>query len=361
MRLITVDKVHYGHVLYGNIFNMEGQCLYTAGTKLEQPVLERLIQLGYQSLLINDSQDMGIDAKPLVSDGQRLSTVKLMHKIFQSLRGKTDVATAPELDMKAIFEACNAIVDEVAMGQRGRVIDIPLVKSPEDYGAEHAVQTAILSAYVGARLGFNLMTLRDLVVGGILHDIGECFLPDKVVNKKGKYEPTDIVTMQQHGVMGFKYLLRFSDIKATSRAVTIQHHERFSGKGYPKGLAASQIHQYSAVVGACEVFDAMTSDRPYQPRHPAIVALGTLMASKEPQFPPELREIFPHLFAPFPIGTWVTLSDGRAGLIKSVPKESPARPDVKVLFDNLCQSIPATTVRLSQDPGLRIAGIPTEF
>ena len=361
MRLISIDKVHFGHVLYGNIFNMEGQCLFTAGLKLESHVLDRLVAMKFKHLLISDAPDMGVDAKPLISEGLRLAALKMMHKIFRSLRGNTDVATAPDLDMKAVFETCNAMVDEIAMSQRGRVIDIPTVKSPEDLAAEHAVQTAVLSAYVGCRLGYNMMILRDLVVGAILHDIGECFLPEKIVNKEGKFTADDFIIMQQHTVMGFKYLSRFSDIKATSRAVTIQHHERFSGKGYPKGMAGTQIHPYSGVVGACEIFDAMTSDRPFQIRHPAIVALGLLLSSKDPLFAPDLREIFPHLFAPFQIGTWVTLSDGRIGLVKSVPKETPTRPDVKVLYDALGAGIPATVVRLSQDPGIRIAGIPSEF
>lgn len=361
MRLISVDKVHFGHTLHGNIFSVEGQCLFTAGTKLEPSALNKLTEMGYQTLVISDSQDSGVEGRPLVSEGLRLSAVKLMHKIFHSLRGKTDVATAPELDLKAIFETCNNIVDEVALGERKRIVDVLSVKSPEDYAAEHAVQVAILSAFVGGRLGYNLMHLRDLVVGAILHDIGEAFVPSDTVNKKTKYTADDSSKMQQHGILGFRYLSRFSDIKATSRAVSIMHHERASGKGYPKALTGSQIHQYSGIVGACEIYDAMTSDRPYRKRQPSIVALGVLMSSKEPLFAPELRDIFSQLFSPFPIGTWVTLSDGRSGIVKTVPKETPTRPDVKVIYDSLGQSAPSSTIHLSQSPDLRIAGIPDEF
>lgn len=361
MRLISVDKVHFGHILHDNIFNIDGQCLFTAGTKLEATVLDKLVGMGYRTLIISDSQDSGVEARPLISDGLRLAGGRMMHKTFQSLRGKTDVLTAPDLDLKSIFETCNAIVDEVALGERRRPVDVLSVKTPEDYAAEHAVQVAVLSAYVGARLGYNLMHLRDLIVGAILHDIGEAFLPSDLVNKKTKYSPDDSSKMQQHGVLGFKYLSRFSDCKATSRAVAIQHHERVSGKGYPKGLVGPQIHQYSGIVGACDIFDSMTSDRPYRPRQPAIVALGVLMSSKEPLFAPELREIFAQLFCPFPIGTWVTLSDGSAGIVKAVPKETPSRPDVKVVYDSLGQTAASTTVKLSQTPNLRISGIPGEF
>ncbi|OGH60382.1 MAG: hypothetical protein A3G34_10095 [Candidatus Lindowbacteria bacterium RIFCSPLOWO2_12_FULL_62_27] len=361
MRLISIDKAHFGHSLYEHIFNLDGQCLFTAGIKLDANIVDRLSSMGYKTLVIADTLDASIEPRPLISDGLRLSAVRLMHKTFQAIRGKTDIDAAPGLDLKAVFDACNAIVDEVAMGERRRVVDVIGVKNPEDYAAEHAVQVAVLSAYVGSRMGYNLMHLRDLVVGGLLHDIGEAFVPAELVNKKTKYAPDDSSKMQLHGVFGFKYLSRFTEIKATSRAVTIQHHERVSGKGYPKGLSGTQIHQYSGIVGACESFDGMTSDRPYRLRQPAILALGVLMSSKEPQFAPELRDIFSQLFAPFPVGTWVTLSDGRHGIVKAVPKEAITRPDVKVVYDPLGQTIPATVVRLSQSPTLRISGIPSEF
>jgi HD-GYP domain-containing protein (c-di-GMP phosphodiesterase class II) len=361
MRLIAVDKVHFGHALHGDIFSAAGQCLFKAGTKLESAVIERLTAMGYRTLVIADSLDAGIDPKPLISEGLRLSAVKLMSNTFQMLHGKADPTTAPALSMKEIFDVCNAIVDEVALGERGRVVDVPTAKPMDEYAAEHAVAVAVLSAFVGGRLGYNLMHLRDLVVGGILHNIGEAFLPNDIVNKKTKYTSVDSMKMQQHGVLGFRYLTRFSEVKATSRAVSIQHHERVSGKGYPKGLTGPQIHQYSGVVGACDIFDAMISDRPYRPRQPAIVALGVLMSSKEALFAPDLRDIFSQLFCPFPIGTWVTLSDGRHGIVKSVPKESLTRPDVKVVYDAVGQSVPAVTIQLGQNPNLRIAGIPGEF
>lgn len=361
MRLISIDKAHFAHILHGAMYDLDGRCLYTAGTKLEPAILDRLTAMGYRTLTISDSLDSGVDPRPLISDGLRLSSVKLMHATFQLLRGKTDPAAAPAISFKEIYEVCNAIVDEVAIGGRGRVVDLLTVKFPEDYAAEHATQVAVLSAFVGARLGYNLMHLRDLVVGAILHDIGEAFLPGAVVNKKTKYSAEDVIKMQEHPTIGFRYLARFPDIKATSRAATIQHHERVSGKGYPKGLTGPQIHQYSGIVGACDMFDAITSDRPYCPRQPAIVALGVVMSSKEPLFAPELRDIFSQLLAPFPVGTWVTLSDGRHGIVRAVPKESPTRPDVKVVYDSIGQNISSETVHLSQMPDVRIAGIPGDF
>lgn len=361
MRLISVEKVHFGHALNSSLYSMDGQLLFTAGTKLEAAVLDKLVEMGYRTLVISDSQDAGIDPKPLISDGLRLSGIKVMHKILESLRGHTDINTAPELGIPAVYEVCNAIVDEVALGERTRVIDVLDVKSMKNYTEEHSVQVAVLSAYVGARLGYNLMHLRNLVVGAYLHDIGEAFLPPALISKTTKYSPDDIIKMQQHGIYGFRYLSRFSDINATSRAITIQHHERVSGKGYPKGFGGSQIHQYSGIVGACDVFDAMTSDRPYRPRHPAIVALGVLMSSKESLFAPELREIFSQLFAPFPIGAWVTLSDGRHGIVKAIPKTGLARPDVKVIYDSQKKAVPAAVVQLSLTPELRVAGIPADF
>ena len=361
MRLISIDKAHQGHSLQENIFNTEGQCLYTTGIKLAPHVIERLRQIGYRHLLISDAQDSGIEGKPLISDGLRLQAVRFMHKTCEMLSGKTDVSVAPELDVRTAFEISNSIVDEVALGERGRVVDVPSVKTLSGYGPEHAVSVAVYSAYTGGRLGYNLMQLRDLVLGALLHDIGELFLPREIIHSAKKMAPEEFATVQQHGALGFKYLSRFDTIKATSRAITIQHHERVTGKGYPKGLLGHQIHPYSGIVGACDIYDAMTSDRPYRARQPAIVALGVLMSSKEALFAPELREIFSQLFAPFPIGTWVTLSDGHQGIVKSVPKATPSRPDVKVIYDSLGQLVQSSVVKLSQTPDLRIAGIPTEF
>jgi HD-GYP domain-containing protein (c-di-GMP phosphodiesterase class II) len=132
----------------------------------------------------------------------------------------------------------------------------------------------------------------------------------------------------------------------------LRHHERWNGSGYPEGKVAGEIHEMARIAAVADVYDAITSERPFAPATPAHVAVQTILAGAGTQFDPVICEVFSGRVAPFPAGVEVELTDGRRAVVVSVPELELDRPVLRVItgpgapFD----------VSLQSDQSIQIAG-----
>lgn len=134
---------------------------------------------------------------------------------------------------------------------------------------------------------------RIISLASPLHDVGKIGIPDHILKKPGKLTPEEFEIIKLHTVIGAKILTsdpRFTVLKA-GRIIAEQHHEKWDGSGYPKGLKGEEIHIYARVVSICDVFDALTSDRVYRPAFPINKALD-IMKKEQNSFDPRLFELF---------------------------------------------------------------------
>jgi putative two-component system response regulator len=127
-----------------------------------------------------------------------------------------------------------------------------------------------------------------------LHDVGKIGVPDNILRKPGKLEAFEFQIMKTHTTIGGKILSdadEFPVIKA-GQIIALQHHEKWDGSGYPLGLAGPNIHIYGRIVMIADVFDALTSERPYKKAFPIENALEIMMDGKGTFFDPALLELF---------------------------------------------------------------------
>jgi HD-GYP domain-containing protein (c-di-GMP phosphodiesterase class II) len=113
----------------------------------------------------------------------------------------------------------------------------------------------------------------------------------------------------------------------------LRHHERWNGTGYPDGLRTREIHPMARIAAVADVYDAITSERPYAPARPAHEGLAIIASGKGTLFDPQVVEIFEQLVAPFPPGVEIQLDDGRRALVVEVQSSQLDRPVVRVIDD----------------------------
>jgi diguanylate cyclase (GGDEF)-like protein/putative nucleotidyltransferase with HDIG domain len=153
------------------------------------------------------------------------------------------------------------------------------------YTAAHAREVEDLSDRVGARLGLAGDELRTVRYAALLHDIGKIGIPSEILSKPSKLTDEEFEVIKQHTVIGARMLERipfFEQVHPLVRSA----HERWDGRGYPDGLAASQIPLGARIICACDAFHAMTSDRPYRTAMPVTEAIAELNRSAGRQFDP---------------------------------------------------------------------------
>lgn len=138
-----------------------------------------------------------------------------------------------------------------------------MIEARDSYTDGHCQRLAQYAADVGMMLGVDDDDLAALRRGGYFHDIGKIALPDAVLHKPGRLTPEEFELVKQHPVIGDRLC---GDLRALSavREIVRHHHERLNGSGYPDGLQGDAIPVLAQIIGIVDVYDALTTDRPYR-------------------------------------------------------------------------------------------------
>jgi HD-GYP domain-containing protein (c-di-GMP phosphodiesterase class II) len=153
------------------------------------------------------------------------------------------------------------------------------------YTGWHSAEVVGLASRIGERLGLQAAELIELDLAALLHDVGKVVVPHEVLRKPGALTPAERELVQRHAVQGADVLRRVPGLEAVAVVVRF-HHERWDGTGYPDGLVAGRIPLVSRIVGVCDAYQAMTSNRPYRRRMSSEAAVEELQRCAGTQFDP---------------------------------------------------------------------------
>jgi diguanylate cyclase (GGDEF)-like protein len=159
----------------------------------------------------------------------------------------------------------------------------------EGLTAEHSREVATLSAAVAFELGLGDAEILRVQLGGWLHDVGKMAIPDTILSKPGKLTDEEWAAIKTHPVIGEQLVLSFPELALAAGAVR-HHHERWDGGGYPDGLAGDEIPIEARIVAAADAFNAIISDRPYQPARTETEAVDELRRCAGSHFDPDVIE-----------------------------------------------------------------------
>jgi HD-GYP domain-containing protein (c-di-GMP phosphodiesterase class II) len=173
-------------------------------------------------------------------------------------------------------------------GQGGRPIGVlaRIMELRDPTSAGHARHVAELAHGVGYRMGLDGEDLARLELAASFHDIGKAAVPDRVLVKPGPLSPSEWSVMKSHAEWGGE-LLRYLPGCAKTAVIVRHHHERWDGNGYPDGLSEREIPRESRIIGVCEAYAAMLTDRPYRPALHAFAARAELCVAAGSQFDPD--------------------------------------------------------------------------
>ncbi len=134
-----------------------------------------------------------------------------------------------------------------------------------DYGTfTHSANVAFYCSLLAFELGYRDAELEDITTGGLVHDLGKLEIDERILNKPGKLDEIEFRTIKEHPLNGFRRLTKVKEATQTQLFMTYQHHERLDGKGYPVGIGGSEIDMTSRICTVADVFEALTSNRPYR-------------------------------------------------------------------------------------------------
>ncbi len=241
--------------------------------------------------------------------------------------------TAARMGRVVALPQCVDLVEEIAcsvLRDPTGLLSVLRLKLNDEYTYLHSVAVCALMVALGRTLGLSESACREAGLCGYLHDVGKAFIDDDILNKPGKLSDEEFALIKRHPELGYQYLIQNPDMPAYACEVCLHHHERLDGRGYPDALAADAITQYTRMTAICDVYDALTSERPYKQGWDPADALYQ-MASWEGHFDRRLLLAFVKTLGIYPVGSLVRLESGLAG---RVIRQNPAdltRPVVQVL------------------------------
>ncbi|QTA86983.1 HDIG domain-containing protein [Desulfonema magnum] len=168
---------------------------------------------------------------------------------------------------------------------------ITTLDARDPYTLEHSFRVAEYSERISEDMGLDADMHQRVHIAAHLHDIGKIGVSDAVLNKPGKLTNAEMKEIQSHSRIGYNILSRIPMLREISEIV-LHHHERFDGKGYPRGLMGDKIPLESRIIAVADAFDAMTSDRPYRKGMPSDDAVREINRHKETQFCPLIVNSF---------------------------------------------------------------------
>ena len=164
------------------------------------------------------------------------------------------------------------------------------VEAKDAYTEAHTERVAFAARALGARLNLPEPELEALYRGGIIHDIGKIGVPDSILLKPGPLDPDESLLMRQHPIIGERIVMPLRSATGLLPIVR-NHHERYDGSGYPDRLAGEEIPVLARIVGVCDAFDALISDRPYRQGMSSQEAVEILKAGAGTQWDPSLVDL----------------------------------------------------------------------
>ncbi|MGZ8290352.1 MAG: HD-GYP domain-containing protein [Telluria sp.] len=243
-------------------------------------------------------------------------------------------------------------ITESILRNPGALIGLLRIKTKDDYTFLHSVSVcALLVAFCRAR-GMDAETTFQAGLGGLLHDTGKALVPDAILNKPGRLTEEEFAIIRKHPQDGYDILRKSPEIGAIPLDITLHHHERHDGSGYPGKQAGAQISELAQMAAIVDVYDAITADRCYHKGMSAAEALRKIYEWSKFHFNPVFVQEFMRCVGIYPVGTMVMLESGRLGVVIEAHETNLLAPKVNVFFHSKQNAyIKPETVDLSRALG----------
>jgi HD-GYP domain-containing protein (c-di-GMP phosphodiesterase class II) len=211
------------------------------------------------------------------------------------------------------------------------LISLSRLKTSDEYTYMHSVAVCALMVALARRMNLSEEQVREAGVAGLMHDVGKMMIDPEILNKPGRLTTEEFAAMKYHPEAGLKILQDSNQVNATVLDVCLHHHEKFDGSGYPHGLAGEQISLFARMGAVCDVYDAVTSDRPYKKGWGAANSIRE-MAKWKGHFDEKIFQTFVKTLGIYPVGTLVSLASGRLAVVTEQSEKSLLLPRVKVFM-----------------------------
>ena len=329
------NQLKTGMVTAQSIFNEKGAAFLVRGTPLTDRYIYRLRQLSVPELHVTSlSSNFQLQPPPdIIKEHTRVQAVENVAETFRQaeMHGQFNMS---------LMERCADLLVRDIMSKKKNLVQITDIRLHDSYTFSHSVNVAVLSAMLGNLCGYSKSKLQVITLGGLLHDIGKLAVPTSILNKPGALTADEFKIIRRHPSEGRRLLKELkSPIASILAIIAVQHHEHIDGSGYPNHIRGKSIHPYSRITAIADVYDALTSVRPYKKAYKPNVVYQMMMYNSPGHFDMDRLRLFFDNVAIYPVGTVMKTNLGYA-IVKKVIFGHTLAPVVIVFADKNGKLLP---------------------
>jgi putative nucleotidyltransferase with HDIG domain len=308
------------------VLDINGKVLLGRGALLTSDNISYLSFIGLKGVYVEDEEDSkSTDLSDLIRPEIRETAAWVVKDFFsRSMSGNIPSSE------KKIFDAVDEVVN-IVLQNKDVVINLNQVKAYDQYTYFHSVDVGTLAGIIGAKRGLSKEELEELVTAGFLHDVGKVFISPDIINAPRRLNNEERIKMMEHPRLGYEYLKRNYNFSDTVIRTVYEHHEWYNGMGYPNRRSKEGLHIFSRILKAADVYDAMTTKRPYHPPYLPSEVMEYIMGRCGMEFDPGVVELMARELCVYPVGCEVELSDGRRAVVIENHHGLVLRPTVEDL------------------------------
>ena len=327
MIIVPIDNVTEGMVLAKDVATTSARdykTLLMKGTIITTDMISLLKGKGIKNITIkgeralehemenHSESDLGEETAEVIKNQHIGRALDELSNIFEH-NGEIR-----QLSQKAIKQV-DSIADDILVdiGNDSTYLGNQMIalQNYDDYTYKHCLRVAMLSTGIANELHLSHDDIKEVILAALLHDIGKSNIDHEIIVKPGRLTDEEFDKIKKHPYIGYHILKQSGGYSANVLSGVLFHQEKFDGTGYPTGLAGKKIPLVARILTVADVFDALTSNRPY--RRPWSVAETEeyMLGGCGVHFDYDVTAAFLRSFNPYPVGTMVSLSDGRHGVV----------------------------------------------
>ncbi len=354
-RQISTTLLYEGMILGRSLYDGTGRVLLQQGQMIKGSYIEK-IKNQFSSVYIEDTLSEGITYEELVPQETRTRVIQTLSDTWNSWKREGSSFDRIVIGQKFAKELRQHVSTLVEVLEHTTIIreDLAAVAGYDHATYVHSMNVALYSLMLGQAIGLSHSMLLDLGTGAMLHDIGKLWVPEEVLNKPGLLTEKERDIIKNHADWGHSALSHQHELSYLVAHCAYQHHERLDGSGYPRALKGDQIHIFGKILAVADVYDAMVMHRPYRSGLVPAQVMEYLFSQSGIGFDLDLVAIFSKKVALYPLGSTVTLSDGRIGLVVHIYEQLPMRPVVRLFKNRAGESFDPIDVDLTQQLNITI-------
>ncbi|MDD6428479.1 HD-GYP domain-containing protein [Candidatus Weimeria sp. HCP3S3_B5] len=338
-RFVSTRTVHPGDKIDQTIIDRTGRAMIKKGAYLDDIQIEYLQQRGIMGIYIYEGVPDEIEEQINIPE----ATKKVIEKYHKDDPAKVSISNDVKQRVgqgvaylfndnksKDFTRTTNSIADDLSrciLSNSSIAIDVRTIKTNDEYTFRHSVDVATISAIIGQKYGLDRKQLHELLVAGLLHDMGKSEIPNEILNKPARLTDQEFEIMKSHSLLGYNILKEKHEFSPDVLLGVLQHHEKISGKGYPMGVHGDKIGLYPKIIAVADIYDALVTKRPYKEPFSQREAMEMILAMGD-DLDFKALECFSKSVILYPVDSVVKLSNGLLAKVVANNPDYPMRPKV---------------------------------